>query len=55
MDTSKKFELSIKVRDNAQLIFLKARPASYALKEKVKQELQRLEEERDHLGKGSSW
>ena len=33
------------MKAGAQLIFLKARPIPYALKEKVEQELQRLEDE----------
>ena len=41
----KQFKASIQVREDAQSIFLKARPVPYALKEKVEQELQRLEEE----------
>ena len=41
----KQFKASIQVREDAQPIFLKARPVPYALKEKVEQELQRLEEE----------
>ena len=41
----KQFKSSIQVREDAQPILLKARPVPYALKEKVEQELQRLEEE----------
>ena len=41
----KQFKASIQVREDAQPIFLNARPVPYALKEKVEQELQRLEEE----------
>ena len=41
----KLYKASIQVREGAQPLFLKARPVSYALKEKVKQELQRLEDE----------
>ena len=41
----KQFKASIQVREDAQPIFLKAGPVPYALKEKVEQELQRLEEE----------
>jgi len=41
----KQFKASIQVREDAQSIFLKARLVPYALKEKVEQELQRLEEE----------
>ena len=41
----KQFKASIQVREDAQPIFLKARPVPYALKEKVEQELQRLDEE----------
>ena len=37
----KQFKASIQVREDAQPIFLKARPVPYALKEKVEQELQR--------------
>ena len=40
----KQFKASIHVREDAQPIFLKARPVPYALKEKVEQELLRLEE-----------
>ena len=39
------YKASIEVREGAQPLFLKARPAPYALKEKVEQELQRLEDE----------
>ena len=39
------FKASIKIQDHAKPIFLKARPVPYALKDKVEQELQRLEEE----------
>ena len=42
----KQYKASIQVREGAQPIFLKARPVPYALKEKVEQELQRLEDER---------
>ena len=38
----------LQVREDAQPIFLKARPVPYALKEKVEQELQRLEDEGIH-------
>ena len=41
----KQFKASIQVREDAQPIFLKARPVPYALKEIVEQELQRSEEE----------
>ena len=41
----KQYKASIQVREGAQPIFLKARPVPYALKEKVEQELQRLEDE----------
>ena len=41
----KQFKASIKIQDHAKPIFLKARPVPYALKDKVEQELQRLEEE----------
>ena len=41
----KQFKASIQVREDAQPIFLKARPVPYALKENVDQELQRLEKE----------
>ena len=41
----KQLKTSIQAREDAQPIFLKARPVPYALKEKVEQELQRLEEE----------
>ena len=41
----KLYKASIQVREGAQPLFLKARPVPYALKEKVEQELQRLEEE----------
>ncbi|XP_044167171.1 uncharacterized protein K02A2.6-like [Acropora millepora] len=41
----KQFKASIQVREDAKPVFLKARPVPYALKEKVEQELQRLEEE----------
>ena len=41
----KHYKASIQVREGAQPIFLKARPVPYALKEKVEQELQRLEDE----------
>ena len=41
----KQFKASIQVREDAQPIFLKARPVPYALKKNVEQELQRLEEE----------
>ena len=41
----KLYKASIKVREGAQPLFLKARPVPYALKEKVEQELQRLEDE----------
>ena len=39
------YKASIQVREGAQPLFLKARPLPYALKEKVEQELQRLEDE----------
>lgn len=39
------FKASIQVREDAQPFFRKARPVPYALKEKVEEELQRLEEE----------
>lgn len=42
----KQFKASIQFCEDAQPIFLKARPVPYALKEKVEQELQRLQEER---------
>ena len=41
----KLYKASIQVREVAQPFFLKARPVPYALKEKVEQELQRLEDE----------
>ena len=41
----KLYKASIQVREGAQPLFLKARPVPYALKEKVEQELQRLEDE----------
>ena len=41
----KLYKASIQVREGAQPQFLKARPVPYALKEKVEQELQRLEDE----------
>ena len=41
----KHFKASIKLKDHAQPIFLKARPVPYALKGKVEQELQQLEED----------
>ena len=41
----KLYKASIQVRERAQPQFLKARPVPYALKEKVEQELQRLEDE----------
>ena len=41
----KQVKASIKLQDHAQPIFLKARPVPYALKDKVEQELQRLEDE----------
>ena len=41
----KMYKASIQVREGAQPLFLKARPVPYALKEKVAQELQRLEDE----------
>ena len=41
----KLYKAFIQVREGAQPLLLKARPVSYALKEKVKQELQRLEDE----------
>ena len=41
----KKVKASIKLQDYAQPILLKARPIPYALKDKVEQELQRLEDE----------
>ena len=41
----KQFKASIKLKDHAQPIFQKARPVPYALKGKVEQELQRLEED----------
>ena len=40
----KQFKASIHVGEDAQPIFLRARPVPYALKKKVEQELQRLEE-----------
>ena len=39
------YKASIQVREGAQPLFLNARPVPYALKEKVEQELQRLEDE----------
>ena len=42
----KVYKASIQVREGAQPLFLKARPFPYALKEKMEQELQRLEDER---------
>ena len=42
----KRYKASIQVREGAQPLFLKARPFPYALKEKMEQELQRLEDER---------
>ena len=41
----KLYKASIQVREGAQPLFVKARPVPYALKEKVEQELQRLEDE----------
>ena len=41
----KLYKASIQVREGVQPQFLKARPVPYALKEKVEQELQRLEDE----------
>ena len=41
----KLYKASIQVRELAQPFFLKARPIPYALKEKMEQELQRLEDE----------
>ena len=41
----KLYKASIQVREVAQPFFMKARPVPYALKEKVEQELQRLEDE----------
>ena len=41
----KLYKAAIQVREGAQPQFLKARPVPYALKEKVEQELQRLEDE----------
>ena len=41
----KLYKASIQVREGAQPLFLKARPVPYAPKEKVEQELQRLEDE----------
>ena len=41
----KLYKASIQVREGAQPQFLKARPVPYALKEKVEQKLQRLEDE----------
>lgn len=41
----KQFKASIKLQDHVQPIFLKARPVPYAVKDKVEQELQRLEDE----------
>lgn len=41
----KHFKASTKLQDHARPIFLKARPVPYAFKDKVEQELQRLEDE----------